>query len=486
MINDALNIIQNKYFSKFQSQEYSDMVKTLLPYLNLFDKNKYKNDGSVRTITIQVTEACNLKCSYCYQINKSPAKLKFETAKKFIDLILTDDTSINPYINRYNTDFVILDFIGGEPLLEIDLIDKIVDYFIKRTIELDHPWKFGYMISIGTNGTLYFDKNVQNFLNKHPKRISLNITVDGDKQLHDSCRVFHDGRGSYDLASAAVKDWMRRSNGNGKSTKITIAPENLKYLKSAIINMIDLGFEYINENCVYEDVWNRELATELYKQLKDIGNYLLDNDLDSKINLRIFNPTSYRPISVTDNKNWCGGDGSMLAVDVDGNIFNCIRYMKSSLGNSREPLVIGDTENGIGTTEKYKNNISAMKSITRRSQSTDKCFYCPIAQGCGWCSAYNYQLYGTVNKRTTTTCDMHVASSLASVYYWNSLLKKHGEKERIPVYCPKEWAIPIIGKEEYTMLIRKSGYPGIHEDTWYNNIQDPIIMEGGRATINNI
>ena len=480
---NGIETIQSKYYNQIQTQEYSNMISTLLPYINRIDNNKY-GKGKVRTITIQVTEACNLACSYCYQINKSPAKLKFETAKKFIDLILGDDSEKNSYLNKDNTDFVILDFIGGEPLLEIDLIDKIVDYFIKRCIELDHPWKMGYMISIGTNGTLYFEDKVQKFLNKHPHRISMNITVDGDKELHDSCRVFHDGRGSYDLASSAALDWIKRTNGNGKSTKLTIAPENIKYLKSAIINMIDLGFEFINENCVYEDVWNKDYAKELYYQLKSIGKYLLENDLETKINLRILNPDSYQPLSISDNNNWCGGDGSMIALDVDGNIFNCIRYMKSSLGDSREPLTIGNVDIGIGCDPIHKKNIESMRSITRYSQSSEKCFWCPIAKGCGWCSAYNYQLYGTVNKRTTTTCDMHIAASLASVYYWNKVLLKHNEEFKLPVYCPEEWAIPIIGKNEYELIVNDSGFPKTHEDAWYNNTIKPInIMEDGTLTI---
>ena len=248
--------------------------------------------------------------------------------------------------------------------------------------------------------------------------------------------------------------------------------------------MIDLGFEFINENCVYEDVWNKDYAKELYYQLKSIGEYLLENDLETKINLRILNPDSYQPLSISDNNNWCGGDGSMLALDVDGNIFNCIRYMKSSLGDSREPLTIGNVDIGIGCDPIHKKNIESMRSITRYSQSSEKCFWCPIAKGCGWCSAYNYQLYGTVNKRTTTTCDMHIAASLASVYYWNKVLLKHNEEFRLPVYCPEEWAIPIIGKDEYESIVNDSGFPKTHEDAWYNNTIKPIkIMEDGTLTI---
>ena len=76
-----------------------------------------------RTITFQITDDCNLCCSYCYQINKGHHKMSFETAKKFIDKILYNDQSINNYVRPENAIGVILEFIGGEPLLEIDLID---------------------------------------------------------------------------------------------------------------------------------------------------------------------------------------------------------------------------------------------------------------------------------------------------------------------------------------------------------------------------
>jgi hypothetical protein len=87
-----------------------------------------------------------------------------------------------------------------------------------------------------------------------------------------------------------------------------------------------------------------------------------------------------------------------------------------------------------------------MSCITRRSQSTDECFNCPIASGCGWCSAYNYELYGTPNKRATYICGMHKARSLANVYYWRRM------GVDFPMHCPKDWAVNIIGEEEFEVM----------------------------------
>ena len=465
---DLIRYLESR--SKASDEDYNSFVEKLSEYL--FVDNPYLNkdhDKSAKVITFQVTESCNLKCSYCYQINKSKQKLSFNTAKKFIELLLTDDTSKNNYLNKYNTGSVIIDFIGGEPLLEIDLIEQIMKYFIKRCIELDHPWAYNHMISIGSNGTLYFTDKVQKFINKYQDRLSMSITVDGNKRLHDSCRIFEDGSGSYEVASKAAIDWMKRTNSKG--TKLTIAPENVMYLKDAIINMINLGFEYINENCVYEDVWDTEHAKILYDQLVEIGDYLLDNDLEDKIGLRIFDPGIYSPMDPEDNNNWCGGDGRMISVDVRGAIFNCIRYMQSSLGGSRTPLRIGDVDSGIGCIDADKCNICSMQCITRRSQSVDKCFYCPIAKGCGWCSAYNYQTFGTVNKRAITICETHTAEALANNYYWNKYLKKHGNENRLKLYVPCEWAIKIIGEDEYNKILKLSKCDKLLEKEWYDNIK---------------
>ena len=472
--NNIIAILKENYTARNTSKEYTETMSILQPYLQRMDPGRFTKVSAAKTITLQVTEDCNLACTYCYQINKSPAKMSFETAKKFIDLILSDDKTKNSYINRDNADIVILDFIGGEPLLEIDLIDNVVDYFLKRCIELDHPWMYGYMLSIGSNGTLYQTPKVQRFLEKHLNRLSLNITVDGDKELHDSCRVFHDGTGSYDLASFAATDWMKRTNGASKSTKITIAPGNVKHLKNALINMIDLGFNHINENCVYEDVWNSELAHELFVQLIGIADYIVDNDLETKISLRIFDPSSYVLVDPYNNENWCGGNASMLACDPNGDLFNCVRYMKSSLGEDIEPLVIGNVDLGIGTTDLYKENIKKMSCVNRRSQSTDKCYWCPIGQGCGWCSAYNYQYYGTVNKRTETTCQMHTASSLASNYYWNRVLEKHGYEERLRLTTPRDWALEIVSEKEYEDIRKSAKSLPFESKEWYESHVKPV------------
>ena len=91
--------------------------------------------------------------------------------------------------------------------------------------------------------------------------------------------------------------------------------------------------------------------------------------------------------------------------------------------------------------------------MTRTSQSPQKCLDCKISRGCSWCSAYNYEYYGKLNKRTTFICEMHKARALANIYFWNKYYKILNEDTKKLCYLEKEEALKIIPEEEYEMLI---------------------------------
>ena len=86
-----------------------------------------------------------------------------------------------------------------------------------------------------------------------------------------------------------------------------------------------------------------------------------------------------------DDANWCGGNGQMIAVDYKGDIYPCLRYMESSLGNNISPIIIGNVDNGIMTNEKCINCALCLKKVNRITQSTEECINCSIAKGCAWC-----------------------------------------------------------------------------------------------------
>ena len=111
--------------------------------------------GRAKTVTFMLTEDCQLRCRYCYFAAKNAkGRMEFDVARRTIDRLLEDP-------DVFDEPSVILDFIGGEPLLEIELLDRVCDYFKRRAFETDHRWFDSYRISVSTNGLLYGDHAVQ-------------------------------------------------------------------------------------------------------------------------------------------------------------------------------------------------------------------------------------------------------------------------------------------------------------------------------------
>lgn len=429
---------------KTRSEQYDDFIRRIFH----ISQDSEKNYGA-RTVTIQVTDECNLACTYCYQINKCTHVIPLEVGQKFLDDLL--DGRYNDYCDYSKAEAIILEFIGGEPFVAIKTVAALTDYFIEGMVRRNHPWLHRFRISICSNGTLYFNPEVQEYIRKHARHLSFSISIDGNKQLHDACRIFPDGSGSYDIAISAVDHYLKTYDAK-MGSKMTIAPGNVAFVYDAVLGLVEKGYTEINLNCVYEEGWTLEHAKILYQQLKKIADYLLENKLYEDVCLSIFDQQAFCPLGEEDNNNWCGGTGAMLSVDWKGDLYPCIRYMESSLGGEREPIVIGDVYNGIKHTEKQCQVCDALDCITRRSQSTDECFYCPIARGCSWCSAYNYQCFGTANKRATFICIMHKARALANAYYWNKCYRMYEPNKRFKIWMPEEWALEIIDADEFMLL----------------------------------
>ena len=431
-------------------EQYADMIGRL--YFYPYNKNIERNKIQTTNVTFQITDECNLRCTYCYQINKSTHVMPLEIAYKFIDMLLENDINTQQYIDTWSSDAVIIEFIGGEPLLQPKLMDKIIEYFIKRTIETNHPWQYNWRISIASNGTLYFNPEVQNFIKKYHKNLSFSISIDGNKKLHDSCRVFPDGSGSYDIAMAAVRHYIDVLHGY-MGSKMTLAPANIMYTFEAVKGLIEQGYEEINLNCVFEKGWNENHATILYHQLIQLADYILENNLENKIYISMFEETLFRPKSIEDIQNWCGGNGAMISIDWKGDIYPCIRYMESSLGNQIEPIIIGNVNTGMMVDAKCRNCINKLREVNRITQSTQECIECPIAEGCAWCQAYNYQdSGGDFNKRATYICIMHKARALANCYYWNLKYQKNNENKRFKLWLSDEEALKIINIQDLFFL----------------------------------
>lgn len=424
-------------------------------YSRLILHREYEDDplSNCRDITFQVTDDCCLQCSYCYQIKKGHKMMTKEIMKKSIDLLfrMYNENQEDAYINHH-TKGLMLNFIGGEPFMNIEVIDYGTQYFLDRCIKENHPWLTNFKIGIASNGLLYFTQPVQDYLKKFHMFIHLTITIDGPQELHDSCRIDKNGNGSFERSFAAFKDWQQHVSKI--STKVTIAPDNLPYLNEIFNFFLREGCTAIWANPIHEHIWTVGEGTLYYRQLKTLAEQLLTTYKDTSVYCGLFDPLLGYPLYSTDLDNFCGGNGAMLALDPNGNAYSCLRYMESSLGNDREPAIIGNTD-GLLVTKKEQEIYNSLQKINRRTQSTEECFDCHIARGCSSCTAYNYQL-GDANKRSTSQCWMHRAKVLANAYYWNTLYLSEGMNKTYALNLSRSIAKKLISNEEYDELLSLS------------------------------
>ena len=398
------------------------------------------NGGTSQSLTFIVTEDCNLRCKYCYITHKSSNKrMSFDVAKKFIDYVFSGTLRLQ--------ESVTLDFIGGEPLLEIDLIDKICDYFKLKSYLVGSPWYWNYRISICTNGVNYSDKRIQDFIKKNEEKVGITITIDGIKEKHDLQRVFPDGSGSYDVIKKNVDIWKHQFVG---STKVTFASDDLKYLKDSVINLWEEGIPEVAANVVFEDVW-REGDDQLFEsQLKELADYILDNRLFDKYVCTLFDDSIGEPYTEDILSQTSCGAGKMLAVGVDGKLYPCMRYCSYSL-NEKEEYVIGNVDEGIDF-----DKVRPFQTVTYKLQSDDECLKCPVAKGCSFCQGFNYDVADTATnfQRAKFICKMHKARVRANNYYFAKLYNKYGIQRQN--YANEEMTMNFLLTDDFVSCCTQS------------------------------
>lgn len=358
-----------------------------------------------RRVVFIVTQDCQLRCNYCYLVGKNnTGKMTWETARETVDFLMSLPVVEETFI---------LDFIGGEPLLEIDLIDKICEYFVKSMEKAQHPWRLDYSFRFTTNGLLYSSPKVQEYINKYKERLSIQISLDGTKKKHDLNRVFPNGTGSYDKVLPNVKLWISQF-GERAVLYMVVSHEDLPYLSESIIHVLRLGVKEISVSFVVEDVWKKGDDVILEKELMTLADYLIDNRLWNNIVISLFRKELGEP-ETDDHIYPCGNP--MYVFDANGKIYSCVRFVNFSLRN-KEERAIGSIQTGID-----KNMLRPLLSVDRTTFYPSKCQSCTIASGCRWCPAENYDssCSATIFERTTTVCDLHKANVRVKNYYWNKI-----------------------------------------------------------------
>lgn len=370
-------------------------------------------EGAAKTITFIVTKDCQLACKYCYLVGKNEnERMSFNTAKAVVDYVLDNR-------DFFNEESVIWEFIGGEPFIEIDLIDKICDYIKTQMFVKNHHWFNSYRFNFATNGINYHTKKVQDFIKKNWTHLSIGITIDGTRQKHDLNRVYKiSEKGSYDDVVANIPLWLEQFPTGG--TKVTISSADIPYIRESVLHLYSLGIHEVNINVVYEDVWHEGDDIIFEEQLVKLADDIIDNDYYRDYVCSFYSESIGKPMNINaDNRNWCGA-GRMLSIDAGGNFYPCTRFAQYSL-RTKNARTIGNIKDGID-----RNKVRPFIVLDRIVQSSNECVHCEVASGCGWCQGENYDISetGTICQRSVAICLMHKARVRANNYYWNKLYRK--------------------------------------------------------------
>ena len=396
--------------------------------MDLFKENSGAwQEGVAKSITFIVTKDCQLVCKYCYLVGKnSKERMSWEVAKAAIDYILNHESD-------FTEESVTWDFIGGEPFLEIDLIDKICDYLKTEMFRLNHHWFNNYRFAFSTNGINYDSEKVQNFIKKNHTHLSIGLTIDGTEKKHDLNRIWKpigedlekmeaglpfNERGSYKDVVRNIPLWLEQFPN--ASTKVTISSADIPYIKESVLHLYSLGIHEVNINCVFEMAWKDGDDLRFEEQLMQLADEIIDNALYRDFACSFFTEHLGKALDPKlENQNWCGA-GRMLSVDSNGIFYPCTRFAQYSL-RDKKAWAIGNINDGID-----KNKLRPFLVLDRLSQSKQECTDCEVASGCAWCQGENYDAAdtNTIYQRSTAICKMHKARVRANNYYWNKLYRK--------------------------------------------------------------
>lgn len=365
--------------------------------------------GDYVTLTFCVTQDCNLACTYCYMEKNNKHRMTLETGKKIVDFILADD-----YIASLS-DTVAFDFIGGEPLLEMELIRDLSDYIEMKLYTMKHKWFHSYTFTFSSNGLLYGEDIVREYVKKHGKACSFGFSIDGTPEKHNLTRVKRDGTGSYDDMAKNFEYYFSEFPDSG--TKSTFASDDLPYLRDSIIHLWNLGIKDVASNLVYEDVWKPGDPELFEEQLKSLADYVIDKKMYDDYSVAYFQASTGLPVGTIELiSNRCGAGYKSLAFDSEGKIYPCVHFVDMCISDPSKQkfTVLGDIYTGIN-----KDRLVPYAASTWKTVSPQKCMDCDVGANCGWCLAVNVEAKdGRLLKRTTDICEMQKANARASDYFW--------------------------------------------------------------------
>jgi uncharacterized protein len=336
-----------------------------------------------RLCTLLVTHQCNLNCVYCYESFKSKKSMSFETAKTIIE-------SEFEFVARSDRfDELAIDFLGGEPLLQFDLIHDLAEWIWSA------PRPVRYILFSTTNGTLLNDRMKQWF-REHKDQYYLCLSLDGTPDMHAANR-------GHSLAKIDL-DFFRETWPE-QPVKMTVSCGTIDSLAEGIIYLQEKGF-HVGANLGYGMPWNDNSITEFGQQLRQLGTYYLEQDQMPRVSLLDL-PIEYAKQSpATRQTKYCGTGTHMVTYDVDGKAYPCHLFT---------PLVLGTSKSV---------ELQSIKFQEEATITDQRCSDCSLQRICPTCYGFNYKSTGNVALRDQMMCRLFKAQALANCWLQTQLLRR--------------------------------------------------------------
>lgn len=350
--------VVNKIYEKYKSESVSlkevqncyNQVLELKNNGTLFSEDNFapiaqtlknKSKGIVKALCLHVAHTCNLNCSYCFasqgKYQGERAVMSLEVGKRALDFLIENSGT------RRNLE---VDFFGGEPLMNFQMIKDLVAY--ARKIEKKHNKNFRFTLT--TNGVL-IDDDVIDFANKEMSNVVLSL--DGRKEVHDKFRVDYAGKGSYDKIVPKFQELVKKRNNQNYYMRGTFTHNNPDFLED-IKEMLSLGFTELSMEpvvCAPNDpsALTKEDLEIALKQYEDLAHLLIERKKEGKpftfyhymIDLND-GPCIYKRVS------GCGSGTEYMAVTPWGDLYPCHQFV------GEEEFKLGDIYNGVTNTAKQE------------------------------------------------------------------------------------------------------------------------------------
>ena len=333
-------------------------------------RKNLEESKNVKTVVLLVTNACNLKCTYCYENNKCSYYMSEETMKEIVETELTADNGF---------DEITFNVMGGEPFLAFNLIKSLMAYLSSK------DWPKAWYISLCTNGTLVHGE-IKEFLLKHKDKIALSLSYDGTPASQDVNRSRSSK--SVDL------DFFAQ---HFPFIKMTISHETLPHVAEGVIFLQEKGF-LVAANLALGIDWTDEgNITCFVEQLSKLSDYYLDHPGLRQCSLLDMGIETLNPLKEKVDK-YCGAGAKMICYDSDGQSYPCHMFAPLSIGKEKA---------------KQSRNLTFDQHIDY-NMLNEECRNCPVIQLCPTCEGMNFDARGNVFSRDRVYCKLIKIQILAN------------------------------------------------------------------------